>query len=576
MNYKGITLLCVTMLLLSAITSFPVSAQSKEQDVGILIIYSTLDGKESSQVKMLDLLAGHFTSHVTVKKDLDVKESDFKGKDHVIYYGQTKRKLSKKLVSLISNVKKPVVAIGYNAGQISQFSGLSLARKENVYQIHSRSEKADVSLESGLNVLSVSGLKGKALYTFKASDGKTHAFIWKTKKDNVYIGLTNLLNENLIVAKQLREDFGEKAGTTLLYLRLEDISPMSDEKLLLQAGTYLHKRHVPFILAVIPVYLNPETGDKVYLSDKPKMVKVLKKLQSMGGSIIVHGYTHAYRYSETGEGFEFWDAKADQPITSGNAEDPPSILEKEQAFSNEQAYNNYLKPFQEKEETYTKQKLTRAIEDLTSSGLYPLAFEAPHYTMSEYGYQIASRYFTSIFGQVQLSSTTWKTSGAPPFVSAPSMLHGMTLYPETIGFVDTSKQNPLGDMEEHISQMIDFEGGVAGGFYHPYLGMKYLPELVDQMERIPDSEWLDLKKTKQTVKTDKVEIHTSGDGTIQVKNGVNAIDEFFDHHRQTPLEKALWILSAIVLLFVIMFVSYTFYLRATLKKRIFKERRSLG
>lgn len=55
-----------------------------------------------------------------------------------------------------------------------------------------------------------------------------------------------------------------------------------------------------------------------------------------------------------------------------------------------------------------KTKLTRAIEDLTSSGLYPLAFEAPHYTMSDYGYQIASQYFTSIFGQVQLSSTTWK------------------------------------------------------------------------------------------------------------------------------------------------------------------------
>lgn len=82
---------------------------------------------------------------------------------------------------------------------------------------------------------------------------------------------------------------------------------------------------------------------------------------------------------------------------------PPSILEKEQDFPNEQAYHSYLEPFREKEETYTKQKLTRAIEDLTSSGLYPLAFEAPHYTMSDYGYQIASQYFTSIFGQVQLS-----------------------------------------------------------------------------------------------------------------------------------------------------------------------------
>ncbi len=58
---------------------------------------------------------------------------------------------------------------------------------------------------------------------------------------------------------------------------------MSDETLLYEAGAYLHKRHIPFILAVIPVYLNPENGEKVYLADKPKMVSVLKKLQQMGG-----------------------------------------------------------------------------------------------------------------------------------------------------------------------------------------------------------------------------------------------------------------------------------------------------
>lgn len=80
MNYKGITLLCVMMLLFSAIASFPVSAQAKDQDAGILIIYSTLDGKESSQVKMLDLLAGHFTSHVTVKKIQTLKRRISKGK----------------------------------------------------------------------------------------------------------------------------------------------------------------------------------------------------------------------------------------------------------------------------------------------------------------------------------------------------------------------------------------------------------------------------------------------------------------------------------------------------------------
>ena len=116
--------------------------------------------------------------------------------------------------------------------------------------------------------------------------------------------------------------------------------------------------------------------------------------------------------------------------------------------------------------------------------------------------------------------------GAPPFVSKPAMLDGMTLYPETIGYADNSKENPLGDMENHISQMIDFGGGVAGGFYHPYLGMKYLPELVNQMERIPGGEWLDLKKTKQTVTSDSVRIKTDGDGTIHVENKIHPITVF--------------------------------------------------
>ncbi|MEK5503969.1 DUF2334 domain-containing protein [Bacillus sp. FSL M8-0168] len=576
MNCKRICLLWAALLIIAAALYQPDSAAAKEKENGILIIYSTLDGTESAHVKMLDLISGHFSSGVTVKKDEDVKAADLSGKMRVIYYGQTKRKLGRKLVSLIGSYKKPVIAIGFNAGQFSQFSGLSLKSKENVYEIKSSSEKSEVSLESALHVLEVSGLKGKALYTHQSDDGKTHPFMWKTEKSNVYIGLTNLLNDSQLTAKELRQAFGEKADSTLLYLRLEDISPMADEKLLLQAGSYLHKRNIPFILAVIPVYVNPETGEKVYMSDKPKLVKVLRKLQDMGGSVIVHGYTHAYRYSETGEGFEFWDAKADQPITSQNADDPPSILKKAQDFPNEAAYNSYLKPFRKNEETYTRQKLTHAIEDLTAEGLYPLGFEAPHYTMSEHGYQITSEYFSSIFGQVQLSDTTWKTSGTAPFVTKPAMLHGMTLYPETLGYVDASAENPLGGVDERISQMIDFEGGVAGAFYHPYLGMKYLPELVDQMERIPNSEWLDIKKTKQTVKTDKVEIHTNGDGTIHVKNKVNAVEEFFDHHQQSPLEKALWILSAIVLLFVVMFVIYTLYLRATLKKRIFKERKSRG
>lgn len=126
------------------------------------------------------------------------------------------------------------------------------------------------------------------------------------------------------------------------------------------------------------------------------MVKVLKKLQSMGGSIIVHGYTHAYRYSETGEGFEFWDAKADQPITSEMPKTPVHFGERT-GLPERTSLSQLSRTISGKGRNVYKTKLTRAIEDLTSSGLYPLAFEAPHYTMSDYGYQISLAVFYKHF-----------------------------------------------------------------------------------------------------------------------------------------------------------------------------------
>lgn len=103
MNCKRILLLCAAVLILAAVFHVPDTAGAKQQERGILIIYSTLDGKKSADVKMLDLIAGHFTSHVTVVNDADVKAADLAGKDRVIYYGQTKRKLNKKLAQLISS-----------------------------------------------------------------------------------------------------------------------------------------------------------------------------------------------------------------------------------------------------------------------------------------------------------------------------------------------------------------------------------------------------------------------------------------------------------------------------------------
>src|SRR5690606_4847622 len=115
------------------------------------------------------------------------------------------------------------------------------------------------------------------------------------------------------------------------------------------------------------------------------------------------------------------------------------------------------------ETEYTQLKLTNSIHSLTKWGFPPVAFEAPHYTMSSNGYKITSEYFSALFGQLQVSDQDWRVMISPLFISQPSILDGMTLYPETIGFVDLESSNPIEDIENAIQDVTSVPGAVIGG-----------------------------------------------------------------------------------------------------------------
>ena len=85
------------------------------------------------------------------------------------------------------------------------------------------------------------------------------------------------------------------------------------------------------MVAVIPIYTDPESGETHTFADSPELLKTLKEMQRDGGSIVLHGYTHQFRSSETGEGFEFWDVENNTPIYS--PADEPFILQKEENFA---------------------------------------------------------------------------------------------------------------------------------------------------------------------------------------------------------------------------------------------------
>ena len=83
-------------------------------------------------------------------------------------------------------------------------------------------------------------------------------------------------------------------------IRLEDLSPESSPSNLTAYAAYLKSQGVPFSMATIPDYLDPNgyynNGVPVAetLAQSPSMVSALKTAIADGGTLVQHGYTHQY------------------------------------------------------------------------------------------------------------------------------------------------------------------------------------------------------------------------------------------------------------------------------------------
>ncbi|WGD97928.2 DUF2334 domain-containing protein [Bacillus safensis] len=570
MNFNSL-MKCCLMIALFLILSFKYMASADAlTKPNTLIVYSTESGEATPAVHMLDLLAGHFSKQTTIVSDEHLADKRISEFQQVIYLGEIKRTLPKQTIRVINEAQK-IIAIGYNANQLRPFSALTFQKQDHTSQIKYTGDQAYRQLEKRISALTVQGTDLQSEFLLKKHEADL-PFVVQTKEGAAYIGILDVVQHNELLAEVLEKHLPSSDQLTTKYLKLGNISPVTDEKKLLELGQYVSTRHVPFLIAVTPVWVDRTTGDEVTLSDRPKLVKVLKQLQSDGASIILHGFNRTYRAEDSGQDFEFWDAKNDQSITSND----PKKAEKKQSessFSNEKDFHAYTSSIKQQEIIYTEEKLTKGIELLAQQGLYPLAFEVPHDAISQQGYEVISRHVSSLFGQVQLSDHTWKTAGAPPLLTKPAMLHGMTLYPQQPVEAASDEEGSNVLTEQKIQSIQHLQSAAIGLSYDVESGITGLQNLMMQMDAIPSSEWLDLKKTKQTVQTSHVQIKTSGNGHIQVEQSNRAETTTV---KRSGMENMLRILTVVVMLFIAAFAFYTLYLRLTMKKRIFKERKLGG
>ena len=570
MNFRRQVMVVVILIVFQLLHSVP-TIYAGGKLPRIAMVYMTSDDLPNADVYFLEATVSAFTDEIVLFPANKIDPAIIQQSDVIVFVGNEPGIVPGPLKEVIQQFKGDIMAFGHNVEQLQlydewRFLGLEYIRSLDEKSFSKSSAVTHVLPPSETDILSVGSTldeqipfilkKGRLSYIASTSFGVE-------QKHALSRSLYTLLDQEPPTAHQA-------------YIRLEEITPLSDPKLVKEIGDYLADRDIPFYMAITPVYVNPKTGDQTYFEQNKELVQAIKSLQHRGGMIIAHGYTDAYRYEEMGKSPEFWDDRLNQKITTEQPNVFPAPLKSRSAFASEEMYESYTKEINLIEKKYIDEKLTKSVEQLTAIGLYPLAFEAPEYMMSSTGYRVTSDYFSSIFGKIQFSDNDSQIMDAPLFASRSAILSGMMLYPETIGYIDPDLLDPYKEMELAVERLESVPGSMIGGFYHSYLGLEYLPRMIQLMESVPDMEWLDLSKTEQTVQTGRVTIKQEANGALQVTSSITKVNRLFQRLEGRLFDVVLWTLALVVTLFLIAFSTYILVLRARLGKRLFGERKISG
>jgi uncharacterized protein YdaL len=254
----------------------------------------------------------------------------------------------------------------------------------------------------------------------------------------------------------------------------------------------LAEEQVPFVVSVIPVHTDPlgaannGVAQTLSLSQTPEVREALNYMISKGGQIALHGFTHQYDsvpnpYSAaSGDDYEFFRVTFDD---AGNLAD--------------------YRPLIEDSRKWAHARVTAGIRELRKSGFKAMAWVTPHYAASAPDYEVFGVRFPLTIQRALYFDLTGNVSGKgrrSPARSGDSSaevrlagqffpyvihndIYGQKIVPENLGNVELTLVNGLPvrsptDMVRIARKNKVIRDGWASGFFHPFLGIEALRELV--------------------------------------------------------------------------------------------------
>jgi uncharacterized protein YdaL len=263
-------------------------------------------------------------------------------------------------------------------------------------------------------------------------------------------------------------------------VRIEDVSADTNAGELQAVGDVLAAEGVPFSIALIAVYTDPNNAygipGPLQLSDNPALLEVLQDLVAKGATLVAHGNTHQFGNlinpytGTTADDFEFFRAHVDADnnvIYDGSVEGDSAA--------------------------WAVARMQDARAAVVAAGLpAPTIFEFPHYA----GSAVDSRALRSLYDRVYHRGLYFNgaLTGGPEETSPSRMMgqffpypvtdvFGWRVIPENLGNYEPEPFNNhparlVPDLVRTAESNLVVRDGVASFYFHPYFDAAVLRELV--------------------------------------------------------------------------------------------------
>jgi uncharacterized protein YdaL len=418
--------------------------------------------------QMAELL-GHFKTTTTIIGVTSYKPHDIDKYDDVFYIGfSANYQVSPEFSQDIFTTSKPVVWL--NSGfegfckhhDVQGKFGFSVSQYEK--NIPFASVKAgNLVFTKGtrdLNLVQVSNKAGVEVWATAISVKPKKEMPYMVKSKNLtYVAdlpfvAANETDRYLLFSEKLHDILGENHQEThKAIIRIEDVTPLHDPNKLREIADIFAERGEPFLVGVVPIYVNPGEDRRVTLTDRPELVDALKYMVRNGGSIVMHGVTHQYKGISTDD-CEFWDGNNAKPIPGENSED----------FG---------------------KKLELGIDEFFKNGLYPIAWETPHYEASVKAYETFAKYFGTVVEQ-RMAIDNFDYGQYFPYIIEKD-IYGQKIYPENLGYVPLnpnpdSSRSSVNRILKNAGMIHQVRDGIVSCFFHPFLDLNLLKELIDGLK----------------------------------------------------------------------------------------------